>query len=218
MHTPGAILLVSCYELGHQPFNLASPLAYLARAGFAPQVEDDRGLSLVAVIEKGVKSRVPVEDAAKYARRADVALAPNVLLRPVIERAILPTIAYVGGPSELAYFVQSNAVAEALGLQRVVGVPRWSCTVVEPFAQRALDRLGAAYHEVREPAVLERRLAAAALPPSVAQAWSSLKQRVAESIAQLGKATDETKLLPRAVIEGLADTGSVMNGAEITGR
>src|SRR5438874_1763861 len=36
MRGPGEILLVSTYELGHQPLNLASPLAYLARAGYAP--------------------------------------------------------------------------------------------------------------------------------------------------------------------------------------
>src|SRR5579859_7797684 len=40
MKSPGAILLVSCYELGHQPFNLASPLAFLSRAGFAPRAVD----------------------------------------------------------------------------------------------------------------------------------------------------------------------------------
>ena len=31
LHSPGAILLVTCYELGHQPLNLASPLACYAR-------------------------------------------------------------------------------------------------------------------------------------------------------------------------------------------
>ncbi len=40
MRTPGAILLVSCYELGHQPLNLASPLAVLAQAGYAPVARD----------------------------------------------------------------------------------------------------------------------------------------------------------------------------------
>lgn len=37
---PGAILLVSCYELGHQPLNLAFPLAYLRQAGYAPVAVD----------------------------------------------------------------------------------------------------------------------------------------------------------------------------------
>jgi radical SAM superfamily enzyme YgiQ (UPF0313 family) len=36
MRSSGDILLISCYELGHQPLHLASPLAYLARAGYAP--------------------------------------------------------------------------------------------------------------------------------------------------------------------------------------
>ena len=36
----GAILLVSCYELGHQPLGLAWPLAFLERAGFAPRALD----------------------------------------------------------------------------------------------------------------------------------------------------------------------------------
>ncbi len=36
MRSPGAILLISCYELGHQPLGLASPMGFLNRAGFAP--------------------------------------------------------------------------------------------------------------------------------------------------------------------------------------
>lgn len=40
MRAAGAILLVACYELGHQPLNLASPLATLRRAGFSPVAID----------------------------------------------------------------------------------------------------------------------------------------------------------------------------------
>src|SRR6267143_378762 len=36
----GDVLLVSCYELGHQPLALASPIAFLERAGFAPEALD----------------------------------------------------------------------------------------------------------------------------------------------------------------------------------
>jgi radical SAM superfamily enzyme YgiQ (UPF0313 family) len=36
----GTILLVSCYELGHQPLALASPLAFLERAGYAAEALD----------------------------------------------------------------------------------------------------------------------------------------------------------------------------------
>src|SRR3989442_1969926 len=40
LRDPGAILLISCYELGHQPLAAASPLGFLARAGFAADVLD----------------------------------------------------------------------------------------------------------------------------------------------------------------------------------
>jgi len=40
MRQHGAILLVSCYELGHQPLSLASPLALLRRAGYDPIAVD----------------------------------------------------------------------------------------------------------------------------------------------------------------------------------
>ena len=40
LREPGAILLLSCYELGHQPLGLAWPRAFLERAGFAPTTID----------------------------------------------------------------------------------------------------------------------------------------------------------------------------------
>ncbi|HEV8617143.1 MAG TPA: CUAEP/CCAEP-tail radical SAM protein [Methylomirabilota bacterium] len=40
MHDPGDVLLIACYELGHQPLALAWPAAFLERAGLAPAVMD----------------------------------------------------------------------------------------------------------------------------------------------------------------------------------
>lgn len=40
LRTPGSILLISCYELGHQPLGVALPLGFLERAGFAPAALD----------------------------------------------------------------------------------------------------------------------------------------------------------------------------------
>src|SRR5262249_50145231 len=40
LHDAGSVLLISCYELGHQPLAAASPLGFLERAGFAADVLD----------------------------------------------------------------------------------------------------------------------------------------------------------------------------------
>jgi uncharacterized protein YllA (UPF0747 family) len=173
----------------------------LRDAGFEPQVEDDRGLSLVFAVEKGVKRRLTVPEASAYRGTDD--LVPNVLLRPLIERAILPTAAYVAGPGELAYFAQTAAVARALGVSPAVGVPRWSCTIVEPFAERALQRLNVKHHEVQDVHGLERRIAMAAMPKGVATAWTQLEQQLADAVAVLGAAVRAEKLMPDPVIEGL---------------
>ena len=36
LRRPGAIMFVSCYELGHQPLGIAQPMGFLEQAGFAP--------------------------------------------------------------------------------------------------------------------------------------------------------------------------------------
>src|SRR5437867_8287907 len=40
MKEPGAVLLVACYELGHQPLAVAWPAAFLERAGYTPATMD----------------------------------------------------------------------------------------------------------------------------------------------------------------------------------
>ena len=40
MRSPGDILLLSCYELGHQPLGVAQPLGFLERAGYRPAAQD----------------------------------------------------------------------------------------------------------------------------------------------------------------------------------
>ncbi|HEU4995872.1 MAG TPA: bacillithiol biosynthesis BshC [Gemmatimonadaceae bacterium] len=178
--------------------------AAIRQLGFEPQVEDDRGLSLVFALEKGVKRRLTLDEAERVAAgKPDMPLAPNVLLRPVTERSIFPTVAYVAGPGELAYLTQSNVVAAALDRDPVVGVPRWSCTIVEPFAEKALRRLRVKPHELRDLSALERRLALAAIPPDVAAAWNALEETIRESVKSLGDAVRNTSLMPPEVIDGL---------------
>lgn len=46
MREPGAILLISCYELGHQPLSLVSPLGTLRRAGYHPTIVDTTVMDL----------------------------------------------------------------------------------------------------------------------------------------------------------------------------
>ena len=64
----GKVLLVSCYELGHQPLSLAFPLAYLQREGFAPVAVDTsvEALEEDAILNAGfVAISVPMHTALR---------------------------------------------------------------------------------------------------------------------------------------------------------
>jgi len=98
-------------------------------------------------------------------------LSPNALLRPVFQDTILPTVAYVGGPAEVAYFAQSAVLYERIfsakdGKGRVTPIlPRLSATLIEPAIGAVM-----AQHEVSLPDAmttaedLAQRLGARAMP------------------------------------------------------
>jgi bacillithiol biosynthesis cysteine-adding enzyme BshC len=68
--------------------------------------------------------------------------SPNVLLRPLYQDTLLPTLAYVAGPSELAYFAQLAGLYTQFGVTMPLVAPRASFTVVERPQARFLERYG----------------------------------------------------------------------------
>ena len=68
--------------------------------------------------------------------------SPNVLLRAVVQDYLLPTLAYLGGSAEIAYFAQTAEVYRLLERPVTPILPRSSVTLVEPHTGRALERYG----------------------------------------------------------------------------
>ncbi len=185
---------------------LAERGSEIQAAGFLPQVEAVADLSLVFETTEGVRSRIPLATASERVSHAPIgSLGANVLLRPVLERALMPTVAYVAGPGELAYFAQVSAVADGAQLARPVAVPRWSATWREPHVDRVLERLGATDDELRAPYELEARLARAAMDRDVTDAMERLRVTIDAQIAALASAVAaDDSLVHETVVEGLA--------------
>lgn len=68
--------------------------------------------------------------------------SPNVTLRAVVQDYLLPTIAYVGGSAEIAYFAQTSEVYRVLERPITPILPRSSLTMVERHTGRVLERYG----------------------------------------------------------------------------
>lgn len=170
-------------------------------ARYAPQVEEITDLSLVFANVDGTKRRLTINEAPSA---RDVALSATVLVRPAMERAMFPTAAYVGGPGEVAYFAQVNAVADALGIPTPLVVPRWSTTIVEPRIQRILDDLGADVSMLADPHALEGRVARQHMPPDVTRAIAEAREHASRDADALRHSSRD--LMPAAAIDGTART------------
>jgi bacillithiol synthase len=109
--------------------------------------------------------------------------SPNVLLRPVVQDYLLPTLAYTGGAAEAAYFAQVGAVYEIL-LGRVTPiVPRFSATIVEPKVQRWLRQYEiTALDAFRDPAALRQKLGSRSLPEGVQTAFDAAQRSMETSL------------------------------------
>ncbi|MFZ0287737.1 MAG: bacillithiol biosynthesis cysteine-adding enzyme BshC [Candidatus Sulfotelmatobacter sp.] len=124
--------------------------------------------------------------------------SPNVLLRPVVQDYLLPTLAYTGGAAEAAYFAQAGAVYEKI-LRRVTPlVPRFSATLVEPKVQRWLRQYGIAVLDAfHGPDALRQTLASRALPADLQAAFDRASKSVEDSFSSLQDAL--SKLDPTLV-------------------
>jgi bacillithiol biosynthesis cysteine-adding enzyme BshC len=113
----------------------------------------------------------------------------NVLLRPVVQDYLLPTLAYTGGPAECAYFAQAAVVYKEL-LGRVTPVlPRFSATLVEPKAAGLLQRYGLSVTDVfRGPEPLRELLGEKALPADLKDAFLNAGESLERCLARIEKA------------------------------
>jgi bacillithiol biosynthesis cysteine-adding enzyme BshC len=75
-----------------------------------------------------------VEELLRISETEPERLSPNVLLRPVVQDSLFPTVAYVGGPAEIAYFAQAEVLYTRFGVPMPVIWPRSSFTLVGPEA------------------------------------------------------------------------------------
>ncbi len=110
----------------------------------------------------------------------------NVLLRPVIQDYLLPTLAYTGGSAEVAYFAQVGVVYEAL-LGRVTPiVPRFSATIVEPKPKAFLERYGLRLPDLfAGPEALRETLASRTLPKELQSAFDQAEASLDKSLAAI---------------------------------
>ncbi|MEZ5284516.1 MAG: bacillithiol biosynthesis BshC [Vicinamibacterales bacterium] len=142
---------------------------------------------------KAVNGRVAIggreltlQELAAEAQARPEHFSPNVLLRPVVQDAVFPTICYVAGPNELAYLGQLRAVYAHFGIAMPLIYQRATATLADSATLRFLNRytLELTTLQQQDERVLNALLEAQ-LPPTVEQALSSVAAQIDERMAAL---------------------------------
>lgn len=168
----------------------------LAEAGYHSQVHLDEGSSLFFMLGEGKRTALRWKDGQFSARdkvypleelqeRAD-RLSPNALLRPVMQDYLLPTVAYVGGPAEIAYMAQSQVLYQKLLGRMPVIFPRNSFTLLDGRAEKLVARYCLQMpdlfdHQDR----VKGKIAGQLVPAGLAGEFSSLESSISNAISGL---------------------------------
>jgi bacillithiol synthase len=106
------------------------------------------------------------------AREQPASFSPNVLLRPVVQDTLFPTVAYVPGPNELAYLAQLKPVYERFGVPMPLFFPRATATLIDSAGMRFLNRYPVPFEALQpDDEALLNHLLESHLPSSVEQAF-----------------------------------------------
>jgi bacillithiol biosynthesis cysteine-adding enzyme BshC len=173
----------------------------LLRRGYHAQVHVAEDSSLVFVTREGNRLPVhvrdgeylvdgavktPLADLEAWLGHQPLDFSPNVLLRPLVQDTLLPTLAYVAGPSELAYLGQAQALYEAFGRPQPIVFLRAAFTLVDARTQRLMEKYRLGVEDVWQGEEhLSRKIAAAGLAAGWAERFDQSERDLAQILGRL---------------------------------
>ena len=152
-------------------------------SGGKRQVVSAAGENFVCGEENGTR-----DEWVRRAEREPECFSANALLRPVMQDYLLPTVAYFGGPAEIAYYAQSQVVYEKLLGRMPVLLPRVDFTLVDPKGARILKKYGLRVEDVWEGRqALRKQMYGKNVPKRLAKEFEGTLRQVEKSFGKLKK-------------------------------
>ncbi len=126
---------------------------------------------------------LPLAEVAALAEASPERFSPNVLLRPLVQDTIFPTVCYVGGPSELAYLGQLREVYAHFDVPMPLVATRASASVVDSAALRFLAKHDIPFHQFqRQDELTLNQLLESQLPKAVETSFAEAGDAIAERL------------------------------------
>ncbi|MFM9903941.1 MAG: bacillithiol biosynthesis cysteine-adding enzyme BshC [Pyrinomonadaceae bacterium] len=141
---------------------------------------------------KGVNREVSHSELLEIAANEPHNLSPGVMLRPVVQDYLLPTVCYFGGGAEIAYFAQNSEAYRLLNRPITPILHRQSFTIVEPKQRKILDKFALSLIDLFTGVEqITLALAARNVSPDVASLFGSVEERVNTELNRLDRRLTE---------------------------
>jgi len=174
----GRALVARGYHAQVEPHDDGVALFYLDGGRHSMRVRNGE-------ISTGLVNRSAADWAAE-ALAGPEAFSPNVLLRPIVQDTLFPTVCYVAGPNELAYLAELGGVYEHFGVPQPLFVPRATATLVDSAAAKFLERHEVPLEQLRhDDESILNQLLEHQLPPEVEEALGGVTAAVESGMGRL---------------------------------
>jgi len=97
---------------------------------------------------KNSKRRFENEEMFQTLQENPELFSPNVVLRPICQDYLLPTVAYIGGPAEISYFAQLKPAYTHYELTMPVIFPRASVSVIEGKISKFMNNYDVKFEDI----------------------------------------------------------------------
>ena len=180
----------------------STTLFFLFRNGVRVPVHFEMGKFVVG------SDALSSQDLTALTESSPQVFSPNVLLRPVVQDYLFPTLAYVGGAAEVAYFAQVGVVYENLNGRVTPILPRFSATLIEQKPQALLDKYRLPFTDVFQgPDGLRQAIGSHLLPPGL---QNSFDEAEASAKASMKAVREALGLLDKTLVESAENAEAKM--------
>jgi bacillithiol synthase len=194
----------------------------LEAAGYHAQVKVTPSHTLCFYFEDGARTPVRHQEGEFFigerkltaaellneAERCPEKFSANVLLRPLMQDYLLPTLCYIGGPAEIAYFAQIEVVYRKLAGRVTPIVPRIFATLIEPRTAKLMDRYQLSLPDLfNTPEKARELVAGRALPDSILKSFDLAAEHVEKALALIQGPLEK---LDKTLVDAAENAGSKM--------
>ena len=141
---------------------------------------------------KGEKTRFTESELAATAASEPGRFSPGVMLRPVVQDYLFPTVCYFGGGAEIAYFAQNSEVYRILDRPVTPILHRQSFTIIEAKYARTLEKYHLIFSDLfAGEADILPQIVDKFIDPNTARLFADAEEKINTELNRLDQALSE---------------------------